>query len=198
MPMSDEINELAEKLITRNEVAKAAAANRLVEIGVPAVPALLKLLRSSSGYATSEVIGIFRRMGEPAVPELLKYVKGDHPMEARNIIRKMGPKAIPELFKGAEKGIIDEKTMKYLVFWSVMELEHLPMEAAEIDLKKVRPILREIGRELYWTDDKMTAAYMRLVRCVQKGKERIDMPGELLPARIPKKPPMFRRRVAYA
>ena len=66
---------------------------RLVEIGMPAVPALIEAMGSWDNKTWNQAMSVLLRIGEPAIPSIVAAMKSDQlyiRMHARNLLRKMG------------------------------------------------------------------------------------------------------------
>ena len=113
-PVYDEdIANLVEQLRDPNPATRSQAADALVDIGAPAVPALVSTLGGSWPYKLeTSASGVLAQIGEPAVPALIEALDDKDVVTRRNAVialaemRASAGAAVPALIERLEDKIL--------------------------------------------------------------------------------------------
>ena len=164
-----------------------------------AVPALVKALDDEDGTVRRNALEALENMGAVAgIIEALKNKNESVRSDAAEALGKIGDSsAVPALIEALkdEKGVVGMH-----VTLALMKIEK--KHPRSVKLEDVRTSLREFveaSNEKESAKREALKEYDRILEAIAHGKEKIDMPGEILEAKPkPPKGRLFRRRVAHA
>jgi len=186
------LQSTSEKLKSRSAILRLEGIGELEQYGEIAIPQLLEMKKDNREDIRRAANWALEDIGEPTIKPLIGTLRWNNDVYgAVPLLIRMGNPCIPYLLEAMKSDNYD--TRKHVI--------NILVGIGVVDLEKIKKNLKKCVKNPEDHKAKREAAeqYLDLIRTLRRNKERIDIPGELLPARIPKPPKKtFRQgRVAH-